>query len=663
MKLNLRNKFLFPTLLLVIIGMGISTAVSYIKSKSAIESLIENNMTEFSNQSVIQLDSWIAGIKEEINILSEEDSYQSNLSTMQMTDTENINFADEISSELTQEVEMSEYYEFIGVADKKGQIAFKSDKLSIDDVSGKDFFKSSIKGGVYISDVFKSETGSEPVFIVSTAMYGIEEFGVKTTSEIIGVIYAIIDLNYFVERYLDTINVGETGYSYIYNTEGLVVAHSDDSLMFNLSLKDHDFGRDMIEQKEGTMTYTFNDLESLVSYRTLDNVGWGIAIGVGIDEVFAPIKNVGFVSLIIALVVAVLLAIGMWLMSDFLITKPISKVVEGLRDIAEGEGDLTRRLETGSDDEVGELSKWFNTFMEKLHAIIKEIGGNSGTLNASSNDLSRLSSQMSENADNMSSKSNTVASAAEEMSSNINSVAAAMEQASTNMSLVATSAEEMTSTINEIAQNSEKARSITGEAVSQADDATQKIDELGRGAQEIGKVTETITEISEQTNLLALNATIEAARAGEAGKGFAVVANEIKELARQTAEATQDIKDRIEDIQNSTSGAVTQVQEISRVINDVNEIVSTIATAVEEQSVTTKEIAGNVSQASSGIQEVSENVAQSSAVAGEIARDIADVNQSSEEMSNSSSHVDMSAQELSKLAAQLKEMVGRFKVD
>ncbi len=343
-------------------------------------------------------------------------------------------------------------------------------------------------------------------------------------------------------------------------------------------------------------------------------------------------------------------------------TRPISRVVDGLKDVAEGEGDLTARLEVKSRDEVGELAHWFNTFMDKLQGMIKNIAGNAETLDNASSELLNLSEQMSDDAEQMSSKVNTVASSGEEMSSNMESVAAAMEEASTNISLVATSAEEMTSTINEIAQNSEKARNITGDAVSRAQNVSGKVDELGNAALDVGKVTEAITEISEQTNLLALNATIEAARAGEAGKGFAVVANEIKDLARQTAEATQEIKEKIDGIQHSTSGTISEIEEILKVINDVNEIVSTIATAVEEQSVTTREIASNVSQASGGINEVAENVTQSSTVSTEMAKDIADVNQTTSEISNSSSQLNLSSKELSRLARELKGMVSRFKV-
>ncbi len=343
-------------------------------------------------------------------------------------------------------------------------------------------------------------------------------------------------------------------------------------------------------------------------------------------------------------------------------TRPIFRVVAGLKDVAEGEGDLTARLEINSRDEVGDLAYWFNTFIEKLHRIIKNIAGKADTLNLASSALSDLSERMSDGTEQLSAKANAVASSGDEMSSNMESVAAAMEEASTNISMVATSVEEMTATINEIAQNSEKARTITGEAVSRAQNVSNKVDRLGNAAQEVGKVTDSINEISEQTNLLALNATIEAARAGEAGKGFAVVADEIKELARQTAEATQEIKEKIDGIQGSTSETISEIGQILTVINDVNEIVSAIATAVEEQSVTTREIAGNVTQASSGIQEVNENVSQSSLVSREIAGDIAEVNQTTGEISDSSSQMKQNAKELSKLANELKDMVSRFKV-
>jgi len=313
-------------------------------------------------------------------------------------------------------------------------------------------------------------------------------------------------------------------------------------------------------------------------------------------------------------------------------------------------------------DELDKMAAWINTFVTRVASMIKDIAKDSEILNNSSADLSSLSAQMSGSAENMAGKSNTVAAASEEMSSNMNSVAAAMEQAATNVGMVATATEQMTSTINEIAQNSERASTITGEAVVETQSASNKVHELGSSADEIGKVVETITEISEQVNLLALNATIEAARAGEAGRGFAVVANEIKDLAKQTAEATLEIKGKIGAIQGSTNETVTEIDRISKIIHDVNEIVATIATAVEEQSVTTKEIAGNVAQASKGIQEVNENVAQSSTVSGEIASDISGVNQSADEMSNSSAQVNLSAEELNRMGVKLNEMVGKFKV-
>ena len=364
---------------------------------------------------------------------------------------------------------------------------------------------------------------------------------------------------------------------------------------------------------------------------------------------------------LVGLVCIVLFTPLVYIFSNSLV-KPLSQVVDRLKDIAEGEGDLTSRLELKSSDEVGELAKWFNAFIEKLQIMIKDITYNAETLDVSSSSLSNLSTEMSSTADEISKNSDTMAAKTGEMSSNISSIAATMEQTTSNVGLVATAIEEMTATVGEIARNSEKARNLTGDAVNQVNHSSERVGVLGQSAQDINKVTETITEISEQTNLLALNATIEAARAGEAGKGFAVVANEIKELARQTADATQDIKEKIENIQGISNGVVTDIQGFLDVIDNINEIVSTTATAVEEQSVTTKEIAGNVAQASSALEEVNRNVANSNAAAREISEEISKISRSTVNMSNSSSQVNANAAELSQLAEELTGMMKKFSV-
>ncbi len=374
-----------------------------------------------------------------------------------------------------------------------------------------------------------------------------------------------------------------------------------------------------------------------------------------IKEMLTSLVIIAFISIAVSSLLAGFLANS--------IIRPIKRVVASLTDIAEGDGDLTKVIDINSDNEIGELAMRFNKFVKKLQWIISDIMEDARSLTKASTDLSDFSGRMSEEANIMSNKSETVSSSADEMNFKMNSVSSIMEKASTNLNLVAGSIEEMDSTVKKIAKNSEDARAITHEAVSKTHDATVRVEELGDAAREIGNVTEAITEISEQTNLLALNATIEAARAGEAGKGFAVVANEIKELARQAAHATEEIKDKVKGIQMSTSSTIKEIEQVSIVINDVNEIVSTITSAVEEQSATTREIADNLVQTSKGIQEVNNNVAHSSAVTNEMAHEISELNQGSNSISSLSGEVNQNAMRMSKLAEKLKERVGRFKVE
>jgi len=356
---------------------------------------------------------------------------------------------------------------------------------------------------------------------------------------------------------------------------------------------------------------------------------------------------------------AFLLVVFWWVARS--ITRPLERTIALLKDIAQGEGDLTKRLEASGRDELSRLGKWFNTFVEKLQGIIRDVAGDAANVAESSAQLTSTAATMATGADQMAGQSATVASAAEQMSTNMTNMSASTQQMTANVKIVAEAVQEMTTSIAEIATNAEQASSVAGEAARLAESSNESIGQLGAAADEIGKVIETIQDIAEQTNLLALNATIEAARAGDAGKGFAVVATEVKELAKQTAEATEDIRARIEGIQGSTEGAVKAISEISEVIQRVNGVSKTIAAAVEEQSTTTREIAKSVADTSSAAETVATGVAESASATQEIARNISQIDEAIRQTAQGANLTQNASGQLSQVASRLQTLVGQFR--
>ncbi len=357
---------------------------------------------------------------------------------------------------------------------------------------------------------------------------------------------------------------------------------------------------------------------------------------------------------------AIIIGIGL----AFLISKVLSSQLRRTSSFTEviAAGDLSKTIDIVQKDEIGMLASSLNSIILNVGRMVKDIKDGITTVSSSSTELSVISEQMTNSLEEATAKSNSVASSAEEMSVSMASISSASEQTFNNVNMVASAIEEMNTTIAEISRNASNTSVKTNEAVEKVNEVSLEVDKLGIAAREINKVTEAITEISDQTNLLALNATIEAARAGEAGRGFAVVANEIKELAKQTSEATQEIKQKITGIQNSTQGTVNAAGVIKTIIDDVNEMVISIASAVEEQAVTAKDIASNVSQAAQGITEVTENMTQGKNASVAVASDIVEVTQASNEILNNSSQLKLSASELSHLSEKLAQMVTKFKV-
>ncbi len=295
-----------------------------------------------------------------------------------------------------------------------------------------------------------------------------------------------------------------------------------------------------------------------------------------------------------------------------------------------GRGDVTVSVEPKSDKDL--LAKNFTHAVSSIRDTIREMSEGASNLAAASEELSATSSQMSSNAEETSAQAGAVSSAAEQISANVQTVVSGSE--------------EMTTSIREISTNAHEAAKVAGNGVKSANEASRKVGKLSESSQEIGQVIKVITSIAEQTHLLALNATIEAARAGEAGKGFAVVANEVKELAKATAKATEDISRKIEAIQADTKGAIEGITEISQIIAQISDIQNTIATAVEEQTATTNEISRNVNDVASGNQE--------------IARNITGVATAAKSTTEGAEYTNKAAGELARLASTLQALVRQF---
>jgi methyl-accepting chemotaxis protein len=516
--------------------------------------------------------------------------------------------------------------------------------------------------GTYIPDdspvyaaIMRGETFRGKAFVVND-WYLTEYKALRNAQNtIIGAIYVgQLMISDQVRRIVSETKIGP-GYFFVYADNGSVLIHP--------TLKPTDNLLEIVpafQEKDGFVEYEWKGSTKVTYKKNIEK--WGVTLAVGmnrIDIVAGLDAKMMRNSILVAVIV-----IAVSILITVLLVRSINATLQDLaaKAVKVGEGDYTITFSSNVDDAIGQLTNSLAVMVSKGKDMLEDIIRSSQALSAASTELATISDQMVVNADSTTTIADQAAEYAQEVTDNMGSVSAAMEESTVNLDMIASASEEMGTTIQEIAENSARARQTTEEAVANSRRSHESIIELGDAAKAIGSITETITEISEQTNLLALNATIEAARAGESGKGFAVVANEIKELAKGTAEATGKIRSAIDGIQAKTTGTIRDIEAITKVISQVNDIVNGIVTAVEEQSITTNEIVNNVAQASQGIIEINENVANSNQKTTDMSAGVRQVKDRSLEVKESSRHVLESAKELSKLAENLTLLVARFKI-
>ncbi|MDY6831561.1 MAG: methyl-accepting chemotaxis protein [Thermodesulfobacteriota bacterium] len=432
------------------------------------------------------------------------------------------------------------------------------------------------------------------------------------------------------------------------------------------------------EKGEGYLEYRVTEkgggrpVKKLMYFRFFDEWNWVIATSMNISDIDVivarkeaameeSLKRQMIHSILISLAILVLVSlVGLYMARR--IADPVRKTTEMFRRIAEGSGDLTKRLRVNGSDETGRLSANFNIFLEKQQQMIRGILAKAETINVSSSNLLKSSASVSREVGDTNKKSVELAANTERVKTAVRISAASMTQAVANIQRINEVTMEMNATISHVASETGKAMQITKAAVRNSEVISNTVANLGKAAEEINKITELITDISSQTNLLALNAKIEASKAGQFGKGFGVVANEIKELAGRSNEAAAVISKRVHDIQQVSDDAVERIHEIITSIESVDPIISYISRSSDEQADISSEIVASISQISAGMQDLNQSVVRSSQALEKIDLEVEGIAVSSGKIDSESRAVEINANELFNLSEQLRSGLERFTI-
>lgn len=637
--LSLRARLLWLLVTVMVLIILVVSGENYLRSSALIKSREEANLENVVEATSSELEKWIEERFDEVQRWSLVPQFIDACQNQQ---------TDQAKLLLEKFFTTTPHYENIFLAYPDGRIfllaAGDAQQLKIDISQIPIYAKNaemSRKGEIYMSKAGISPASGRPVSLLTVPI-------TDSDGNIIGIIGAPIELYYVSKYFLNLHNKGNSEYMYIIDEAGQVIGHPDKDYVLQINISDYSWGLEMLGQKNGHHYYDWKGETVFAVFQTLPKTQWLVVYRINMKEYLRPIRQLGLKSLLIG-IVSIVFAI---LLFSYIIKQSLHGLVmlrKRLRDIAEGEGDLTQRIHYEWQDEIGKVTHWFNIFIEKIQKVLQVANSTTAQIKSASNEISAATNEVATGAEEAQSQISEIAASIEEMSAMILETSKNTSETQTNTVKVDEAAQLGEEIVADIINRIENVANVTQNAV-------QQIAKLEERSREIGDVVQVIDDIADQTNLLALNANIEAARAGEAGRGFAVVADEVRKLAERTVQSTSEIGEKIKEIQDEVSSSVEAMKHIATLSSDTQEVADKTRQALKN----IRDLTSNVMQA---ITQIASATDQQSAGAEEISKNIENVATASKQSATSSLELASSVEELDREIQKLKQLIEQFKVE
>ncbi|MDC7226648.1 MAG: cache domain-containing protein [Spirochaetales bacterium] len=651
MNLHLRGKILLPVIISIVLGMTAMAAISIAEISMQMEKEYKDKIQQVTDITAKSIDRWINERLLDIKAMALSPIWKEALLSDGSPEV-----VAEANSRLNDLKEAHSIYSTIGILDTEGIAAANNNPKQVGtlDLSSRSHFQAAVNGQSAISDVITSKIDGSPIFVIAEP--------VKDGDKVIGVIHASVNLSQFTNEVVDNIDLGEGGYAYMIDSKGLVIAHPVKENIMQADYSEEDFGKILMNEEPRVFPYEWDGIEVMAGFQKVPTTAWVFVSRIPYEQIREPIKTLQLIEIITAVIIIGVLVIFLFIVIRS-ITERIKLTVNNLKDLSDGEGDLTRRLKIAGTDEIDQVGTYVNSTMEVIANMVRSVQNESNKLEESGNDLAVNITETATAINEVTATIESVNSRIVDQAAGVVEMSAALNEVDNGIQLLdgsierqvnginesSASIEEMVASINSVSeglsrnavsmQELNEASETGRKSISDVVNLSRQVSEESEGLESASKM---IQNIAAQTNLLAMNAAIEAAHAGNYGKGFAVVADEIRKLAQDAGSqggnisaSLKKLKDSIEHIEQAvieTGNRFERVYELNKTTMDQENI---IQSAIEEQVHASRDVLNSLNDVKDVSQEVENSSKSMKTASTEVLSEVNNLSNVTEEIKNS----------------------------